>query len=111
MISESSQKSVELENGSVLQVVMERENKVIGRVEILGIVTHIGKGTPSRGEIKSAIAKIYSKNKSLIVIKYVKSEYGVGRSKVKAHIYKDQKRLKLFEPEYILKREAYGRKA
>ncbi|MCD6323767.1 MAG: 30S ribosomal protein S24e [Desulfurococcales archaeon] len=97
-------KTASLEDGSVLHVLEERHNKVIGRLEISGVVTHVGKGTPSRGVVRSAIAKIYGKDESLVVIKYIKSEYGMGRSKIKAHIYENEDRLKLFEPDYILKR-------
>jgi len=99
-------KTATLEDGSVINVLRERDNKVVGRLEIEGIITHMNKGTPSRKTIKSAIAELYNKGEELVVIKYVRSEYGMGRSKIKAHIYNDIHRLKLFEPEYLLKRGA-----
>ena len=102
----SALKTTTLQDGSVLHVVKERINKVVGRTEVYGIVTHMGKGTPSRKDLKSAIAQLYSKDEGLVVIKYVKSEYGMGRSKIKVHVYDNAERLRLFEPEYILKRGA-----
>jgi small subunit ribosomal protein S24e len=104
MADVSSLKSTALGDGSVLHVTVERTNKIIGRIEVFGIVTHMGKGTPTRAELKAALAQLYSKDAKLVVIKYIKSEYGMGRSKIKAHIYDDEERLRLFEPEYILKR-------
>lgn len=99
-------KTTALQDGSVLHVIKERINKVVGRTEVYGIVTHMGKGTPSRKDLKSAIAQLYSSPEDLVVIKYIRSEYGMGRSKIKAHVYENPERLKLFEPEYILKRGA-----
>ncbi len=99
-------KTATLEDGSVINVLRERDNKVVGRLEVEGILTHMNKGTPSRKAIKSAMAKLYNKSEELVVIKYIRSEYGMGRSKIKAHIYNDIQRLKLFEPEYLLKRDA-----
>ncbi len=97
-------KTASLEDGSVLHVLEEKQNKVIGRLEVSGIITHVGKGTPARKELRSAIAKIYGAKEELVILKYVKSEYGMGRSRIKIHIYESEERLKLFEPEYILKR-------
>ena len=97
-------KTVTLEDGSLLQVTKERVNKVIGRVEVEGVITHMGKGTPPRQVVIDALAKLYSKDVGLVVIKYIKSEFGMGRSKLKAHIYDSVERLNYFEPEYILKR-------
>mgnify|MGYP000341889576 FL=1 len=93
-----------LPGGAVLHVIRERDNKVIGRLEAYCIVTHIGKGTPSRKELIEAMSSLYSKPPELIVVKYVRSDYGIGRSRVKVHIYESVERLKSFEPEYILKR-------
>jgi len=93
-----------LPGGAVLHVIREGDNKVIGRLEAYCIVTHIGKGTPSRKELIEAMSSLYSKPPELIVVKYVRSDYGIGRSRVKVHIYESVERLKSFEPEYILKR-------
>ena len=99
-------KTAMLEDGSVINVLREKDNKVVGRLEVEGILTHMNKGTPSRKAVRSAIANLYGKSEELVVIKYVKSEYGIGRSKLNIHIYNNVQRLKLFEPEYLLKRGA-----
>ena len=97
-------RSTTLSNGAPLHIIKERDNKLIQRLEVEGIVIHIDKGTPARGDIVKALSKLYNKNEGLIVVKFILSEYGVGISKVKAHIYDSMERLKSFEPEYILKR-------
>jgi len=97
-------KSMSLPDGSMLHVVRERDNKLIKRLEVEAVVVHIGKGTPSRNTIVEALSQLYGKDKELIVVKSIMSEYGVGISKVKARIYESVERLKAFEPEYLLKR-------
>ncbi len=103
-MAESALRTATLKDGSLLQVIRERENRVIGRIEVFCVVNHAEKGTPSRSEIREALAKLYGKDEKLIVIKYVKSEYGIGRSRVRANIYDNEERLKAFEPEHLLKR-------
>ncbi len=97
-------KTTNLPDGSPLHIVKERDNKLIRRLEIEGVVVHIGKGTPSRNDIVKAIAKLYNKPEELIIVKKILSEYGMGMSRIKVHIYEDINRLKSFEPEYIIKR-------
>ncbi len=103
-MSEASLKSTTLKDGSLLQVIREKENKVIGRTEVYCVISHMQKGTPSRKDVREALAKLYGRSEELVVIKYIKSEYGMGRSKVRANIYNDLERLKAFEPEHLLKR-------
>ena len=103
-MAESALKTATLKDGSLLQVIRERENKVIGRIEVFCVITHVEKGTPSRKEVREALARLYGRDERLVVIKYVKSEYGIGRSRVRANIYDSEERLKAFEPEHLLKR-------
>ena len=97
-------KSTTLPDGTTLHVVRERTNKLIGRLEIEGVVIHVGKGTPSRDALVKALSQLYNKNEELVIVKSILSEYGIGMSKVHAHIYEAIERLRAFEPQYILKR-------
>jgi len=99
-------KTASLKDGSILNVLRERSNRVIGRLEIEGIITHMNRGTPSRKAVRSLIASLYGRDEDLVVIKQIKSEYGMGRSRVRANIYDSVERLRLFEPEYLLRRGA-----
>lgn len=97
-------KTVSVEEGVVVNILSEKHNKIIERIELLGEVIHLGKATPRRSSLKEVIAKLYGKNPELIVIKYIKSEYGSHRSVFRANIYEDPQRLKFFEPDHLIKR-------
>lgn len=87
------------------EIVEEKYNSLIKRLEIVVRVTHLNEGTPSRGILKKAIASHYGKDEKLVVIREIKTEYGLHVSTVEAHIYDSEERLRLFEPEYLLKRD------
>ncbi|MEL9909102.1 MAG: 30S ribosomal protein S24e [Desulfurococcus sp.] len=86
------------------EVVEERYNPLIKRIELKLRVGHPGEGTPSKGLLRLELAKVYGKNVNLVYIRNVETEYGLGVSLVEAHIYDSEERVKLFEPEYIIKR-------
>lgn len=86
------------------EIIEERYNPLIKRYELKIKVAHIGEGTPSRGLLKLALSKLYNRDAGLVIIRNVSTEYGLQISVVEAHIYDDEKRLRLFEPEYVIKR-------
>lgn len=87
------------------EIVEERYNPLIKRYELKIRVAHVGEGTPSRGLIKLALAKLYNRDAKLVVIRNIFTEYGLQVSLVEAHIYDNEERLRLFEPEYVIKRD------
>lgn len=87
-----------------MNILREKNNKVINRIELLGEVIHLGKATPPRASLKEVIAKLYGKNPDLIVIRYIKGIYGSHRSVFRANIYEDLQRLKFFEPDHLIRR-------
>lgn len=88
----------------MVNVLREKYNKVIGRIELFGEVIHLGKATPHRGSLREVFARLYGKSPELVVVKYIKSEYGSHRSVFRVNVYEDLQRLKFFEPEYLIKR-------
>lgn len=86
-------------------IVDERYNKLIGRYEVVLKIIHVNEGTPSRGLIKIGLGKLYGKEPNLVFIRRAESSYGFPETIVEAHIYDDLSRAKLFEPEYIIKRD------
>lgn len=86
-------------------VVKERENKVIGRLEVDGYVFHSGRGTPSRSKVREVLSKMYGRDVGLIVIRRLESEFGLGRSRLEAHLYPNKELLFKYEPKYILVRD------
>lgn len=104
----SFEKTTKVEGGE-LRVVSEKYNSIVKRLEVEAVVIHQGSSTPSRKVLVEALASLYSKSPELIVVRKVLSEFGIGASRVYAHIYEDVERLRKFEPEYILKRHEVSR--
>ncbi|MEM0506813.1 MAG: 30S ribosomal protein S24e [Thermosphaera sp.] len=86
------------------EVVEERYNPLIKRVEVVIRIGHPGEGTPSKGLLRIALSKHYGKPVEQVIIRSLETEFGVQVSRVEAHVYDDASRVKLFEPEYIIKR-------
>lgn len=86
------------------EIVEEKYNPLIRRKEVVLRVAHIGKSTPSRWLLRSEVAKLYGVSIEQTYVKHIYTEYGMGVSKVKVHIYDSAERAKQFEPEYVIKR-------
>lgn len=86
------------------EVLEETYNPLIKRLEVKIRVGHPGEGTPSKGLLRLELGKLYNRDVKLVYIRNVKTEYGLGVSLVEAHVYDSEDRVKLFEPEYIIKR-------
>jgi small subunit ribosomal protein S24e len=86
------------------EVLEERYNPLIKRLELVIRLGHPGEGTPSRGLLRIALSKHYGKPVEQVIIRSLETEYGVQVSRVEAHVYDDASSVKLFEPEYIIKR-------
>ena len=108
MSSSSSEKVARLREGGELRVVSERFNSLIKRIEVEAVVTHQGMSTPSRRDLVEVLSRLYSRSPELVVVRKIESEYGMGMSRVYAHIYESLDRLKLYEPKHILKRHGVG---
>ena len=86
-----------------IQVVEERWNPLAERKELQLVITHVTYPTPTKCQLKDAIAEKYKVDKKCVVVRKLISEYGMGRSKAIVHIYKDLDRMKKLEPEKVLK--------
>lgn len=105
-VSVESRKLIKLGENMYIEVIKERYNSLVKRVELTCIINHIGVGTPSRREIREILSKEYNKPIENIYIREIKTMWGVGRSLVRVNIYDDAERASLFEPEYIIKRDS-----
>ncbi|RLF13787.1 MAG: 30S ribosomal protein S24e [Thermoprotei archaeon] len=83
------------------EITKERENKLIGRKELLVLIKHVGMGTPARYEVRERIAKAFNIPIDLVYVRSLRTEYGKGESIAEVHIYNDPKRALAFEPEHI----------
>ncbi len=86
-----------------IEVVEEKWNPLALRKEFTIIITHIAKPTPTRCEVREAVAKALNVDKELVVVTKMLSEYGIGRTRVRVHVYKDKDRLTYLEPQKVIK--------
>ncbi len=102
----SKRKAIKIDDQTYLEVISERLNRVVRRYELTGIIHHVGRGTPSRAEVREVLSKTFNKPVENIYVRSIITEYGVNRSLIKANIYDDVERAKAFEPEHIIKRHS-----
>ncbi|HDI73519.1 MAG TPA: 30S ribosomal protein S24e [Candidatus Korarchaeota archaeon] len=86
-----------------LEVIKRRENPLLQREEIIARVRFRG-GTPSRKEIREAIAKEIGKPIGNLFIRRIVTEYGKEEVKVHAMAYNSRAFALLIEPDHIIKR-------
>ncbi|MCD6348062.1 MAG: 30S ribosomal protein S24e [Candidatus Korarchaeota archaeon] len=86
-----------------LEVIKRRENPLLQREEIIARVRFRG-GTPSRKEIREAIAKEIGKPIGNLFIRRIVTEYGKEEAKVYAMAYNSRAFALLIEPDHIIKR-------
>ena len=89
-----------------IKVVEERYNPLIGRKELNVVIAHMGRGTPRRYTIRTAIAEIFKVPIECVYVINIKTRYGQGLSYARIHIYDDPKRGEEIENEHIKRRNA-----
>ena len=87
----------------------EKEAPLLSRKEISATIEHKG-ATPSRATIREAIAVRAKTKKELVIIRNIKTIYGETKSKITAHVYPDEKSMKLYEPGFSLKKHEEKKK-
>jgi len=88
-----------------MYVIEEKYNPLIKRIEITGLIYHIGKGTPARKDIREVVAKEYGKPIDAVYIRKLESEFGIGRTRAIIHVYDSVERALAFEPKHIIRRD------
>lgn len=94
-----------------MEIIDRKENPLLNRVEIEFRWNHEGSPTPSRVEMLNGIASIEpGANRDLIVIKNVKTRFGMGSTTGLGLVYSDKESMKV-EPSYMHERYAEMRAA
>mgnify|MGYP000277018215 FL=1 len=88
-----------------IRKVKEFENPLLFRKEYVFAVIHEGKSTPPRIQIREELSKLLGVSKDLIVIRKLKTEFGMNLTYAEVHVYEDKKKMLEIEPKYILKRD------
>jgi small subunit ribosomal protein S24e len=88
-----------------IEIVEDKENKLLGRRELRFKVTHDGK-TPSREEVKGELKKIGTRPKGVVVIDGMRSGFGKRETLGYAKIYESEERAIEVERGHILVRNS-----
>jgi small subunit ribosomal protein S24e len=84
-----------------IEILEEKKNPLIDRLEIKFRVDHFGKGTPNRLELKNKIAAMKNANENLTIIRKLKTNFGASYAIGNTYIYENAKDLQYFEPFHI----------
>lgn len=85
-----------------LKLVEEFKNELLNRKEYIFQVSHSGRASPSRDELREELNEKFGKN---FVIKKVRSRFGFGRSKIMVEVYDSKEDLEEIAPTYLLERD------
>ena len=86
-----------------LELKKERDTPLLSRKRYVFNMTFEGP-TPSRKDIRAAVAKKVNADKELTIIKHVYTRYGVERAKVFAHVYGTKEDMMKIEEPGVLKK-------
>ncbi len=87
-----------------IEVLEEKENRLLKRKEIRFKITHENEATPKRSEVISQLVSDMGTSKDKIVVDNIKAEFGLPQSKGYAKVYKSKEDALYFEKKHILKR-------
>lgn len=87
-----------------VKVILEKENKLLKRREVRFQISHSAASTPSRQEIRKAVADALRVSVDLVIVKRLVTRSGMHIANGVANLYDSTENVKLVEPEYIVKR-------
>jgi small subunit ribosomal protein S24e len=94
-----------------VEVTSEKQNPMLKRREISFKVEHGERGsTPSRAEIRKAVAAATKSDESIVFIKKFETRTGTQTAHGTANIYDSVEHAKLIEPEYVIVRNVPSEK-
>ena len=80
-----------------LKILSRKEEPLLSRTRVEAEVS-FDKATPSKSEIRNALAKSLGKDEKLIVVKGLYSGYGVRKAKNVSYAYENEEIMKSIEP-------------
>ena len=88
-----------------VKVISEKQNPMLKRREVSFQVEHKETGsTPSRPEIRKAVAVALKTDENTVFVKRFETKTGTSTAFGVANVYDSMEQAKLVEPEYIVKR-------
>ena len=87
-----------------LEIVGKRENVLLKRTEVRFRVAHPGEQTPKRGDLRQELAKALHATRDIVVVDFLRSEFGRSVSQGYAKVYKSKEDALHAERKHILVR-------
>tara|TARA_B100002052_G_C15637814_1_gene487001 strand:- start:345 stop:725 length:381 start_codon:yes stop_codon:yes gene_type:complete len=87
-----------------LEILEKNSNPLLSRQEIHVVIKHEGDSTPKRNQVINSLSKELKAKKDLIIIDYLKNQYGKSETKGYAKIYDTKDSMKLIETKPSLAR-------
>jgi small subunit ribosomal protein S24e len=87
-----------------IKIVSKNENPLLKRKTIRFQIEHVRTKTPSRTEVRKAVAKILKANMDLVYVKKFETKTGTSTAVGIANVYDSVEQATFVEPEYIIKR-------
>ena len=85
-----------------LTVTKRRENDLLDRTEVLFTVSHAGAGTPTRADIRKALAAVLNAKDGVVILDWARSEFGRTSTRGYAKVYKSKAKAMSLETPPIL---------
>ena len=80
-----------------LEIIERNSNPLLSRQEVHVVIKHDSDSTPKRNQVISSLSKELKAKKDLIIIDYLKNQYGKSETKGYAKIYDTKDSMKLIE--------------
>jgi len=90
--------------GFKVEVLESRDNKLIGRKELIVKISHWPQGTPPRSVVREYIAKMLGVDPDVVYVRKIRTEYGMCESYARIHVYDTVERALQIEPEHIVRK-------
>ena len=87
-----------------LEIIERNSNPLLSRQEVHVVIKHDSDSTPKRNQVISSLSKELKAKKDLIIIDYLKNQYGKSETKGYAKIYDTKDSMKLIETKPSLAR-------
>ena len=85
------------------EILKEKDMKLLSRKRYTLMIENKG-ATPSRHDLLKSLSEKFKVKQELIAIKHIYAQYGRSKTKLIVNIYKDIKKMELFEHENLLKK-------
>ena len=94
-----------------LEILETIENKPLARKEVKFRVDHQGGTTPSRLTVRDKIVAQYDAEASAVVVRWLRTKFGVGISEGSARIYSSPEMMQKVEMSHVIKRHGSKKKS